>query len=387
MAGDWLKIEANTPDKPEVIGIADMLGISPPHAFGCLFMVWRWFDQHTTSGNAKNVTSAFIDRLTGVPGFAESMCKVEWLIETSSGLQLPNFENHNGNSAKRRAETAVRVAKHKSKKATERDISEAVNRDLIPRPIKRSVMDRDRSTCVYCGRKEGEYAPPETSRDSTIHIDHVIPVSQGGSCDISNLACACSACNLFKSDRTPDQCGLPWPKDKNGNLLGNAKNVTSALPREEKRREEVNLKPHSEERGEVNGTTAAQNPPPPPTRKGIVCGLLRKAGMSDAAPHYLPEDAWEAILAKRTDEEIIDLARAKMAANPGRRIGLKYIAPALLEDPQRIEANARDSPAGRRKTLTELRTETIAGLTGGRTTTPKEQQRESIESTAVRISG
>ena len=80
-------------------------------------------------------------------------------------------------------------------------------------------------------------------------------------------------------------------------------------------------------------------------------------------------------------------ARAKMAANPGRRIGLKYIAPALLEDPQRIEANARDSPAGRRKTLTETRTATIAGLTGGRTTTPKEQQRESIESTAVRIAG
>lgn len=124
-----------------------------------------------------------------------------------------------------------------------------------------------------------------------------------------------------------------------------------------------------------------------PTRKGLVCGLLRKVGMSDAAPHYLTEDVWETILAKRTDEEIIDLARAKMAANHGRRIGLKYIAPALLEDPQRIDANARDSPAGRRKTLTEVRTETIAGLTGGRTTTPKEQQRESIESTAVRIAG
>lgn len=139
----------------------------------------------------------------------------------------------------------------------------------------------------------------------------------------------------------------------------------------------------SEEVGEpVLGHGAAAS-----TRKGLVCGLLRKAGMADSAPHYLTEDAWEAILAKRTDEEIVELARAKMAANPGRRIGLKYIAPALLEDPQRIEANARDSPAGRRKTLTETRTATIAGLTGGRTTTPKEQQRESIESTAVRIAG
>jgi len=157
--------------------------------------------------------------------------------------------------------------------------------------------------------------------------------------------------------------------------------------REEKRREEVNLKPLSVKREEITESVLGTDDRPLPSRKGIVCGLLRKAGMADAAPHYLTEDAWEAILAKRTDEEIVELARAKMAANPGRRIGLKYIAPALLEDPQRIEANARDSPAGRRKTLTETRTATIAGLTGGRTTTPKEQQRESIESTAVRIAG
>ena len=104
------------------------------------------------------------------------------------------------------------------------------------------------------------------------------------------------------------------------------------------------LKPYSEERGEVNGTTAAQNPPPPPSRKGIVCGLLRKAGMADAAPHYLPDDAWETILAKRTDEEIIEVALAKMAAKPNGRIGLKYIAPALLADPEPITPSARGSP-------------------------------------------
>lgn len=104
------------------------------------------------------------------------------------------------------------------------------------------------------------------------------------------------------------------------------------------------LKPYSEERGEVNGTTAAQNPPPPPSRKGIVCGLLRKAGMADAAPHYLTEDAWETILAKRTNEEIIEVALAKMAAKPNGRIGLKYIAPALLTDPEPITPSARGSP-------------------------------------------
>lgn len=105
--------------------------------------------------------------------------------------------------------------------------------------------------------------------------------------------------------------------------------------------------------------------PAPPTRKGLVCGLLRKAGMADAAPHYLTDDVWETILAKRTDEEIVEVARAKMAAMPNQRIGLKYIAKALMDDPKPIEASARASPpSGRRQTLTETRAETIAALTG-----------------------
>ena len=83
----------------------------------------------------------------------------------------------------------------------------------------------------------------------------------------------------------------------------------------------------------------------PATRKGEVCGLLRKAGMSDAAPHYLTDDAWASILAKRTNEEIIEVAKAKMAAMPNQRIGLKYIAPALLDDPKPIEERARGSPS------------------------------------------
>ena len=116
MAGDWLKIEANTPDKPEVIGIADMLSIHPAHAFGCLFMVWRWFDQHTTEGNASFVTKVTVDRLAGVTGFADAMVNVGWLSVLGDGsIALPNFGRHNGETAKQRGLTAKRVAKSKAK--------------------------------------------------------------------------------------------------------------------------------------------------------------------------------------------------------------------------------------------------------------------------------
>lgn len=123
------------------------------------------------------------------------------------------------------------------------------------------------------------------------------------------------------------------------------------------------------------------------TRKGLVCGLLRSAGMADAAPHYLTDEVWETILGKRTDEEIVEVARAKMAARPNQRIGLKYIAKALMDDPVSIDANARASPPGRsRSSIHDQRAETIAALTGAKRTnerTNTEPRDITAESTRV----
>jgi NACalpha-BTF3-like transcription factor len=147
MAGDWIKVETSTPDKPEVIGIADLLSIPPQHAFGCLFMVWRWFDQHTTEGNARYVTKMTVDRLSGVTGFAEAMHKVGWLEYDKDGsITLPNFGRHCGDTAKSRALTAKRVAKHKEKgnaKGNADSVSGALPREEKRREEKKEKRDTD----------------------------------------------------------------------------------------------------------------------------------------------------------------------------------------------------------------------------------------------------
>ena len=85
--------------------------------------------------------------------------------------------------------------------------------------------------------------------------------------------------------------------------------------------------------------------PPTVTRKGDICRRLRQeSGIADAAPHQLDDDTWGAILAKRTDEEIVEFAKAKTEARKGQRTGLRYLAPGLLEDPRPIAPNARASP-------------------------------------------
>lgn len=47
MAGDWIKFELTTLDKPEVCQIADAADIDPDAAVGKLMRVWGWFDQQT----------------------------------------------------------------------------------------------------------------------------------------------------------------------------------------------------------------------------------------------------------------------------------------------------------------------------------------------------
>lgn len=183
------------------------------------------------------------------------------------------------------------------------------------------------------------------------------------------------------------------PSEKNSDSTGKQKS-SDGIPSEN------SLKGEGEGKGEIVNNlsvVAGSSEPDPlpqkteaqpaPTRKGLVCGLLRKAGMADAAPHYLTDEVWETILAKRTDEEIVEVAKAKMAARPSQRTGLKYIAPALLEDPAPI-ASPRDSPGqpGRRQTLTDKRAETIAAMTGrNRTHERTDTQERDITGESTRI--
>jgi hypothetical protein len=115
MAGDWIKVEASTPEKAEVLAITARMGWDDADlTVGKLFRLWRWFDQQTVDGNAATVTTALLDRIVGVIGFCEAVRDAGWLTITDEGISLPGFDKHNGNTAKSRSMTAKRVAKHKA---------------------------------------------------------------------------------------------------------------------------------------------------------------------------------------------------------------------------------------------------------------------------------
>ncbi len=244
MAGDWIKMRQDLNEDPSVVLIASATGADEDSIVGKLHRLWCWADKHTTNGKAPAITKAWVDKYVGLSGFADAMVQAAWLSFDSSGIQFPNFDRHNGQSAKARAEATLR--QRLSRENRDNGVTGAA-RTPIPRPFARHVLERDGYQCVYCGVQST--AAREATFKKLLSIDHIKPESRGGSAAVENLAACCFKCNGYKSDRTPEEWGVqptylqPGVSYVEGQMSQKCheKTVTEALPekrREEKRREE-----------------------------------------------------------------------------------------------------------------------------------------------------
>lgn len=59
----------------------------------------------------------------------------------------------------------------------------------------RGLYAEQEGRCFYCG------IPIYLELSGDVHVDHVIPISRGGSNSVDNLVCACASCNLSKKDK------------------------------------------------------------------------------------------------------------------------------------------------------------------------------------------
>lgn len=70
-------------------------------------------------------------------------------------------------------------------------------RKPISSSLRYQILERDHFRCTCCG------ANPATNPSVTLELDHITPVSKGGTNHPSNLRTLCSNCNRGKSDRDP----------------------------------------------------------------------------------------------------------------------------------------------------------------------------------------
>lgn len=145
MAGDWIKMQKNLSRNPKVRDMRRVLKVGKVQTMvGFLHDFWSWTDDFSVSGELDGVTEKDIDEIVGVAGFSAALRKVGWLEGEEGDLRLPNFTEHNGQSAKRRAMEAERVRKKRNEYASEPDVCTHAVRTVCGREKSKERRDKKR---------------------------------------------------------------------------------------------------------------------------------------------------------------------------------------------------------------------------------------------------
>jgi hypothetical protein len=171
MAGDWIKLDTNTIDKPEVIRMARILGMDRYAVFGRLLRFWSWIDAITEDGNVAGLTREDVDAVVDADAFASALEAVGWLVihKSQSGFTVPKFDRHNGKSAKKRALTSERQRRWRNA-----DVDGKASTGALPekrREEKRKEEEKKRTRPA---------SPPADPRDGGARLGAAPPTPSAG---------------------------------------------------------------------------------------------------------------------------------------------------------------------------------------------------------------
>lgn len=112
MAGDWIKMRTNLCGDPGVKAISRTLKLDTFSVVGRLHEFWAWADQHTDDGVLEFTVMEDIDDVVQKRGFASELVRVGWLIDNGlDGVEIPKWDRHNGDSAKKRCQAQERMGR------------------------------------------------------------------------------------------------------------------------------------------------------------------------------------------------------------------------------------------------------------------------------------
>jgi hypothetical protein len=119
----------------------------------------------------------------------------DYLRRNSSPYRWRSYKDYFGSLGR----LSQRIEDYQHGKISEEQLYERYRprkeRTTVPLKVRYQVLKRDGERCVKCG------ASTKTDPAITLEIDHIVPVSKGGSDDLDNLQTLCSLCNQGKKDR------------------------------------------------------------------------------------------------------------------------------------------------------------------------------------------
>lgn len=159
MAGDWIKMRIDLQTHPKVFRMVSALQADRLRIIGGLHVAWSIFDTHSSDGVLVGYTVDAMDAVVGWPGFTQAMIDVEWAaVEDDGSLVMPRFDEHNGASAKRRANDAER--KRNDRKNPVRNLSASDADSLRTREEKRrEEKKQDQKQGADAPSKAGKFDP------------------------------------------------------------------------------------------------------------------------------------------------------------------------------------------------------------------------------------
>ncbi|UQI33070.1 Pyocin large subunit-like protein [Pseudomonas bijieensis] len=159
MAGDWIKMRIDLQTHPKVFRMVSALQADRLRIIGGLHVAWSIFDTHSSDGVLVGYTVDAMDAVVGWPGFTQAMIDVEWAaVEDDGSLVMPRFDEHNGASAKRRANDSER--KRNDRKNSVRNLSASDADSLRTREEKRrEEKKQDQKHGADAPAKAGKFNP------------------------------------------------------------------------------------------------------------------------------------------------------------------------------------------------------------------------------------
>lgn len=165
-AKPWIKVRTDLWDDPRVSALCEKLKTTEATVIGGLVRLWSIADSHSVNGELPGMTGDTLDRKAGIPAFANALVDIGWLVVGDGQITIPDFSIHNGQSAKSRAQAALRQ-KNCRARAAESD-REAQPNDVTPP----SRKPRDANvTRVEKSRADKKKPPPPQTTANDMSAD------------------------------------------------------------------------------------------------------------------------------------------------------------------------------------------------------------------------
>jgi len=113
----WIKMRKSLKRDGRVLQVSRLCNAPPLQVVGALYALWSLADDFIDDeeGFLRGYTPADLDREVGIDGFTTALPD-DWLEVKQDGLYLPQYQEHNGSTAKARAQNQKRVATHRKRK-------------------------------------------------------------------------------------------------------------------------------------------------------------------------------------------------------------------------------------------------------------------------------